>query len=245
MARKRAVWTEHEAAIVDQVSADAAAMAGDEADTVIFRDIESVRPVRRPQQAESFGIARPSVKDLLNREDDGFIGHIKVGVVRGAGREGRRLAVILEPFAFVHRIDNVRLAAIAPVRYETDFASIPPWAQAFISPFGVHAEAAVIHDWLYAIGTLGDEHGRYLADAAFREALRHLGVGWATRTIMYNAVRAGGKTAYGRPEEFRFRHLADFSPVDPPPARDPYLNTVAITVTQGANDAVVSATPSS
>ncbi|MEM7766266.1 MAG: DUF1353 domain-containing protein [Pseudomonadota bacterium] len=222
-------WTDGEAALVDRVSADAAMNAARVANTETLQDIESVRRLRRAPQPETFGAPAPTVKDLLKREEDGFIGHIRVGVVRGADKQGRRVAVILEPFAFVHQIGNVRLAAIAPVRYETDFASIPSWARGFIAPFGVHAEAAVIHDWLYAIGKPGDEQGRWLADEAFREALRHLGVGWATRNIMYNAVRSGGKKAFGRPDEFRFRHLKDFSLIDPAPDREPYLDTVAIT----------------
>lgn len=222
-------WTDWEAALVDAVSADAALAAGGQESAQIIEDIESVRPVRRPPRPESFGGPPPSVKELLKRPEDGFIGHIKVGVVRGAAKRGRRVAVILEPFAFVHRIGNIRLAAVAPVRYETDFASIPSWAQVFIAPFDVHAEAAVIHDWLYAIGRRGDEQGRWLADESFREALRHLGVGWLTRSIMYKAVRSGGKKAYGRPDEFRFRQLQDFTLIEPPPAREPYLETVAVT----------------
>ncbi len=222
-------WTDWEAALVDAVSAGAAMRGGSEPDAVILEDISSVRRIRHLSQPESYGAPSPSVRDLLKRPEDGFVGQIRVGVVRGAVKEGRRIAVILEPFAFVHAIGNVRLAAIAPVRYETDFASIPSWAQVFISPFDVHAEAAVIHDWLYAIGRRGDEQGRWLADEAFRAALRLLGVGPVTRNIMYNAVRAGGKKAYGRPEEFRFRHLRDFSLVEPPPAREPYLETVATT----------------
>ncbi|MEM0985169.1 MAG: DUF1353 domain-containing protein [Pseudomonadota bacterium] len=223
-------WTDREASLVDTIAADVAMAASSAPSTEILQDIQSVRRLRRAPQPETLGAAPPSIRELLNREEDGFVGHIRVGVVRGASKQGRRVAVILEPFAFVNRIGNVRLAVIAPVQYETDFASIPGWARGFIAPFGVHAEAAVIHDWLYAIGNRGDEQGRWLADEAFREALKLLGVGVVKRNVMYRAVRSGGKKAYGRPDEFRFRRLQDLGQIKPPPAREPYLNTVAVTL---------------
>ena len=229
MAQLKRSSTADEAALIDFISAEAAVSAGQEPTVEVFRDIESIRPMRQSgPQPETFGGKPKTVRDLLTREEDGFIEHIRVSIVRGATKQGRRVAVILEPFAFVHRVEDLRVAVIAPVRYETDFASIPGWARGVIAPFGIHAEAAVVHDWLYAMGEEGDERGRWIADSVFREALRHLGVGWMKRLIMYFAVRGGGKKAYGRADEFRFRHLKDMTPVDPPPSREPYAQTIAI-----------------
>jgi hypothetical protein len=113
----------------------------------------------------------------------------------------------------------------------TDFASIPRAVHFVISPFGKHAEAAVIHDWLYTLGTPKDRKGRHMADKAFVKALRLLEVNWFKRQIMYWAVRLGGAGGYGLPEDFVFRSLEDLSVVDPLPAREPFLTSFALHVT--------------
>ena len=229
--------SEAEWALIDGVSSTAAIAAGEEAPVDVVRDIETVRPMKQiGPRMESLGPAGPlpNARPLLNREEDGFLLALTVRIVRGAETQGRQVAVITEPFAFVHRIDDIRIAVIAPVRYETDFASIPGWARWAIASFGRHAEAAVIHDWLYSIGEPGNERARWVADETFRLALKRLGVGWFKRSIMHFAVRAGGRKAFGQPHEFRFRHLRDLSPVDPAPDKAPYLSTVAIAYQPGA-----------
>lgn len=78
-----------------------------------------------------------------------------------------------------------------PRYFTTDFASIPVWAR-FVTPvFGRHAEAAVLHDYLY---TTAGQSGisRVDADRMFYEFMIRSGKSkWQAR-LMYAAVRIGG-----------------------------------------------------
>ena len=58
-----------------------------------------------------------------------------------------------------------------PSGYVTDFSSIPPFARFLFNPQARFTSAAIIHDWMYAIGTKGDEAARKEADDIFRRAL--------------------------------------------------------------------------
>lgn len=110
-------------------------------------------------------------------------------------RQGRTTAALVDPFGY--RDESERLIIEVPKTFLTDFASIPSWARAVVSPFGRHAKAAVLHDWLYAIGERGL---RDTADRVFRNAMRELQVeGWAV-DVMYGAVHVGGRKAFDRAE---------------------------------------------
>lgn len=171
----------------------------------------------------------PSAKDILNVKEDGFISALAVILIPQELREKRRIVVITRPFGFITKLDEERIAIIAPTRFETDFASIPPWALWLISPFGKHSEAAVIHDWLYALGPKRDHEARHRADRVFRAALEAVGIGIFKRTIMYYAVRFGGKSAFGCEDELNFRSLERLELIRPAPAIEPYKRTVAST----------------
>jgi len=132
----------------------------------------------------------------------------------------------------VTKLGKERIAIVAPARFETDFASIPPIARWLISPFGRHSEAAVIHDWLYALGPRGDKKARYRADRIFSIALKGVGIGVFKRTVMFCAVRIGGGSAFGGREELNFRALGTLAPISPAPEREPYRRTVASTSLQ-------------
>ncbi|MFX8778276.1 DUF1353 domain-containing protein, partial [Acinetobacter baumannii] len=81
------------------------------------------------------------------------------------------------------------------------FASIPYAASAIIDPMGDNMEAAVVHDYMYAVGEAGQrEH----ADSIFLDALAQHRVDPIRRKLMYEAVRAGGGQNYGAPKEWRF-----------------------------------------
>ena len=77
-------------------------------------------------------------------------------------RDGRRGAVLADDIAYIsynfeNGLPNARAnITIVPRYFVTDFASIPWPASYLISPFGDHAEAAVVHDWLYALGPNAD-----------------------------------------------------------------------------------------
>jgi len=91
-----------------------------------------------------------------------------------------------------------------PYNFVTDFASIPWWARWLISPFGRHAKAAVIHDWLYALAPSRDRDRRW-CDDVFRDAMLELGVHPLLAAVMWAAVRVGGARNYGAPGGWVFR----------------------------------------
>jgi hypothetical protein len=108
-------------------------------------------------------------------------------------RDGLTTAVLVQGFRYVDEIEKLDIPV--PTGFTTDFASIPSWARAVIPPFGRHAKAAVVHDWLYAIGEPGRKP---VADRVFDHAMAELGVvGWQ-RVSMYAAVVAGGGGGYAR-----------------------------------------------
>jgi hypothetical protein len=173
--------------------------------------------------------ARKGAQVLFDLKEDGFVSALAIVLVPKELKAGsRRIATVAQPFGFVTRISRrERLAVITPAGYVTDFASIPKAVQFLISPFGKHAEAAVIHDWLYTLGRKGDRHGRWVADVAFAKALKLLEVHWLKRQVMYWAVRLGGAKGYGLPGDFAFRRVDDLAVIDPPPPREPFATTFA------------------
>lgn len=173
---------------------------------------------------------REGAKVLFDQEEDGFISALAIMLIpRELKDKSRRIAAVAQPFGFVCRLGRrERLAVITPSGYVTDFASIPSAVHFIISPFGKHAEAAVIHDWLYTLGTPGDRKGRRMADKAFVKALRLLEVHWIKRQIMYWAVRLGGASGYGLPTDFAFRNLHDLTVVDLSPQKTAYMTTFAM-----------------
>lgn len=165
---------------------------------------------------------------LFTEPNDGFISALAIALIPREYKAGsRRIAAVAQPFGFVANVGGERIAVITPTGYVTDFASIPRIGHFIINPFGRHAEAAVIHDWLYTLGKKGDWLGRRRADKTFVAALKLLGVNWVKRQVMFWAVRLGGGHGYGKPEDFTFRHLDDLSVIEPCPPRDPYDKTYA------------------
>lgn len=82
-----------------------------------------------------------------------------------------------------------------PAGFVTDFASIPRLLWSIIGhPAGRYAQAAVLHDWLYATTAVS----RAEADRIFGEAMQVLGVPSWQRWIMWCGVRLAGFVAYRR-----------------------------------------------
>ena len=131
---------------------------------------ESAPAAAAPQRAEDVvretRAAQEGAKTLFELKEDGFVSALAIMLVPRVLKEGsRRVAAVAQPFGFVCKIaGRERLAVVVPAGYVTDFASIPRAVHFIISPFGKHAEAAVIHDWLYALGTPKDRKGRRVAD---------------------------------------------------------------------------------
>lgn len=137
-------------------------------------------------------------------------------------RDERTTVIVLRPFAYTLP-DNSRTIRVPPT-YLTDFASIPTYVRWVIPPFGRHAIAAVLHDWLYTVGQPGR---RPEADHIFRLALAELGVGLVRRNAMYAAVRAGGGDAYDRAPEDWSRSFMEWRGGDlaiPSPARTDFYD---------------------
>ena len=88
-------------------------------------------------------------------------------------------------------------------------------ARIAINPFGNHAEAAVVHDWLYAVGETGK---RPYADEIFLHAMKEQNVNIVRRRTMYRSVRVGGNEAFGRDIEWsnNFRDPMTLIKTDPP-----------------------------
>jgi len=214
MERDRDTGTEQERQLVRSISAMAACRSSSDPVEKTLEDIhadpETQARVMAGLGGQAFELTRdiPDASVFIDRPEDGFIDALAIIVVPGAFREARRIAVV------------------APERYVTDFASIPAWARWAIAPFGRHSEAAVIHDWLYALGSKKDRAARKRADDIFRLALRNLGVGIIRRNLMHRAVRFGGKKAYGDTSEMNFRRLDDLAPIVPPPEKVPFQPTV-------------------
>jgi hypothetical protein len=104
---------------------------------------------------------------------------------------------LLEELAF----ESALLGLITvPVRFVTDFASIPRILWRILPPIDIHRMAAIVHDFLYREQPLfggypGGEPKRVTrkqADLVFLEAMRAIDVPeWKAR-VMYAGVRAGG-----------------------------------------------------
>lgn len=111
--------------------------------------------------------------------------------------ENRRWELV-EPFDYRTELYAKTRYINVPKGFVTDFASIPQLFWSILPPWGDYGKAAVVHDWLYYIGT----YTRREADLIFREAMKVLGVNWFVRGIMYNAVRWFGGGAWKKHRKY-------------------------------------------
>jgi hypothetical protein len=114
---------------------------------------------------------------------------IAVAILANMAKGGRTLAVVTRPYAYVHPIYGADVKVEVPQGFVTDFASIPAPLQLIVQPFGRHAPAAVLHDYLYAIG---QKKARALADRLFLNAMKDAGVPAFRRSLMFRMVRLFG-----------------------------------------------------
>jgi hypothetical protein len=159
---------------------------------------------------------------------------LHVAFEKGARREGfRRVAVITEDYYYCY--PQTRQVIRVPRGFETDFASIPYWVSAVFNPIGDDAEAAVVHDWLYAVG---EKDQREQADSIFLYAMQQAHVPPLQSKMMYEAVRAGGAASYGAPSEWRF-----VDPETEKPVRAPKKPPTAVVATLKSCDDLKGALP--
>jgi len=164
---------------------------------------------------------------LFSANKEGCISSLGIVLIPDENRQNRRVAAVADAFGFVANLSKrKKIAVLTPKGYVTDFASIPSFAAWIISPFGKHAEAAVVHDWLYTLGKPGDRKGRLLADRTFKRALKLVGVGPLRRNLMFWCVRLGGKGGYGLESDFDFRDLPQLNRRNPLPDKLPLMSTL-------------------
>ena len=121
-------------------------------------------------------------------------------------QEGRQTAVLLKDYFYCH--DASGEVYMVPSGFRTDWASIPSVAEIVIRSRDFMA-AAVIHDWLYAVG---EPNKRKHADKVFHDILKETGASFLTRRAMYRGVRIGGNSAYGKGSEWRLLDLETYKP---------------------------------
>lgn len=114
-------------------------------------------------------------------------------------KDGRRLYVLNDEFPFCD--PSTGDVYVVPKGFVTDFASVPSAARGIIEPEGKAARAAILHDWLYAVGEIG---GREKADALFYRAMKIYGVDEIKARLAYQAVRFGGDKGYGLSTDWWF-----------------------------------------
>lgn len=140
-------------------------------------------------------------------------------------RDGRRVFIATEDWFFCDA--RTRELYRVPLGYETDFASIPGLARWIVGSDRAQ-EAALIHDYLYAVGVQGDEVARKKADDVFLRALEEKRIPAWKRTAMYRTVRMKGSRAFGRGTEWdNFADPATSRPACPSLAR-PQSAVVAV-----------------
>lgn len=103
---------------------------------------------------------------------------------------GGRDRVLVAPLAYYSGL--LAGMIIVPEGFVTDYASVPRAPLTYWLFGGIGDEAAVVHDFLYSIGT----HPRSLADDVYAEALIACGVPAWRRGPMWAAVRAFGAARY-------------------------------------------------
>lgn len=142
---------------------------------------------------------------------------MNVAILADLAKQGRTLAVVTRPYTYYHDVRGIEISVTVPEGFVTDFASIPGPAQMLIQPFGRHAPAAVLHDFLYA---LGQRKARAFADRLFLCAMRESGVSFLRRSLMFRMVRFFGGRGYGLEDDWAFVETEYGRPAEPPFPRD-------------------------
>ena len=124
-------------------------------------------------------------------------------------QHGRRAQALIEPYSFSINLSSGPrkgeiLQVSVPAGFVSDFHSMPDAAVGITLPVRKALEAAVVHDWLYAIGRPGDRQEKSLADQAYSDILAHYGVDGFTHFAVASGVRMGGGNSFGASDELRF-----------------------------------------
>lgn len=124
-------------------------------------------------------------------------------------QDGRRAQALIESYRFTVALTQgpqkgASLQVTVPAGFVSDFHSVPDAAVGITLPVRKALEAAVVHDWLYAVGRQGDAAQKKLADQAYLDILGYYGVKGFTHWAVASGVRVGGKKSFGAARELRF-----------------------------------------
>jgi len=103
-----------------------------------------------------------------------------------------RTWVLMEPFSYDVGHEGSGDTVHVPVKFMTDFASVPRPMWIVFPQWGKYGNAAVIHDW----GYWSKDRSKAQTDLIFLEGMKVLGVRPVTRTLMYLAVHLFGGWAW-------------------------------------------------
>ncbi|EJN15104.1 Protein of unknown function (DUF1353) [Bradyrhizobium sp. YR681] len=138
------------------------------------------------------------------------------------GRFKEPIYYLLRPISWQPGADApARLEAVeAPAGFVTDFASIPQIFWSALRPDGEYTYPAIIHDYLYWTQT----RPRAVADEIFRASMQDFNIAPKTITLIYEAVRLGGQSAWDGNAELKRKGERRFLKPDANPrARDSWI----------------------
>jgi hypothetical protein len=135
-------------------------------------------------------VAIPNYYTLLKEIDDDLTKFPYSLSYTDVSISANKFKVVLDSH-FVYIDDSVGVIYV-PKGFDSDLASIPPFAQSFISKVGKYDAAAVVHDWLYS-SQLFD---KLICDKVFLRAMKDAGVSYFKRTLMYFTVKMFADVPY-------------------------------------------------
>ena len=125
--------------------------------------------------------------------------------------------VVGEPYTVSFRLDTEedRRSITVPKGMLTDLTSVPRCFRWYAGRVGPHLEAAIVHDFLYVAwhdlkDMCSDGHMRFFADRIMLAAMKAAGMR-GKASVIYRAVRIGGRCAFKRCRRYRYVDL-DFRP---------------------------------
>lgn len=135
-------------------------------------------------------------------------------VLWGVRKDGRQLYVLNSDFLFCYRKTGDILRV--PRGFTTDFASIPSALRGILKEDGPYAQAAILHDYLYAVGEPGREQ---YANDVLLQAMIDYKVPALQRSAIFTGVelfRQAGNIGYGLPGDWVFYDPQTQSRMKPP-----------------------------
>ena len=113
-----------------------------------------------------------------------------------------RTWVLMEPFSYDVGREGSGNTVHVPVKFMTDFASVPRLFWIFFPQWGKYGNAAVIHDW----GYWSKERSKVETDLIFLEGMTVLSVGAFTRYLLFLGVYLFGWLAWWSAGRRKARH---------------------------------------